>query len=122
MTSTGASRPPAPWGGAGVPGRSKWGTRRPATPNAATRTGGSGPRRGAQPLPGGQSGSTPGDEQTSPAHVASCYEGLIDALVIDEADADDLDDLPVRPIVTKTLMTDAHARRRLAEAAITIAA
>ena len=59
---------------------------------------------------------------TSPAHVASCYEGLIDALVIDEADADDLDDLPVRPIVTKTLMTDAHARRRLAEAAITISA
>jgi hypothetical protein len=54
--------------------------------------------------------------------VAGCYEGLIDALVVDEADADDLDGLEVRPIVTRTLMTDAEARRRLAEAALTIPA
>jgi len=56
---------------------------------------------------------------TSPRHVAGCYEGLIDALVVDEADADDLDGLgAVRPIVTRTLMSDADARRRLAEVAM----
>lgn len=53
---------------------------------------------------------------TTPAHVAQCYAGLIDALVIDEADADD--DAGVRTIVTKTLMRDAAARRSLAEAAL----
>ena len=37
--------------------------------------------------------------------------------MVDEADADDLDGLSdVRPIVTRTLMSDADARRRLAEA------
>jgi hypothetical protein len=56
---------------------------------------------------------------TSPRHVAWCYPGLIDALVVDEADADDLGGLgDVRPIVTRTLMSDADARRRLAEAAL----
>jgi LPPG:FO 2-phospho-L-lactate transferase len=56
---------------------------------------------------------------SSPRHVAGCYPGLIDALVVDEADADDLDGLgEVRSIVTRTLMTDADARRRLAEAAL----
>jgi hypothetical protein len=41
--------------------------------------------------------------------------------VIDEADADDGDavtELGVRPIVTQTLMRDAEARRKLAEAAL----
>jgi LPPG:FO 2-phospho-L-lactate transferase len=56
---------------------------------------------------------------TSPRHVASCYPGLIDALVVDGADADDLDGLgDVRPIVTGTLMSDGDARRRLAEVAL----
>ena len=56
---------------------------------------------------------------TGPAAVAGCYPGLIDALVVDEADAGDLDGLgDVRPIVTRTLMSDAAARRRLAEAAL----
>jgi len=56
---------------------------------------------------------------TSPAHVAGAYPGLIDALVVDEADAHDLDGLAgVRPIVTRTLMTDLEARKRLAEAAL----
>ena len=55
---------------------------------------------------------------TTPAHVAGCYAGLIDALVIDEADAEDAAELGVRPIVTRTLMRDADARRRLAEAAL----
>jgi hypothetical protein len=55
---------------------------------------------------------------TTAAHVAQCYSGLIDALVIDEADAQDADALGVRPIVTKTLMRDATSRRALAEAAL----
>ena len=53
---------------------------------------------------------------TSPAHVAQRYPGLIDALVIDEADADA--DASVRTIVTRTLMHDAASRRALAEAAL----
>ena len=56
---------------------------------------------------------------TSPAHVAGCYSGLIDAIVIDEADAGTLEGLgDVRPIVTRTLMSDGDARRHLAEAAL----
>jgi LPPG:FO 2-phospho-L-lactate transferase len=78
------------------------------------------------PLIGGRAVKGPADRMlrrlaggTSPRHVASCYEGLIDALVVDEADAHDLDGLgDVRPIVTRTLMRDDDARRRLAEAAL----
>jgi LPPG:FO 2-phospho-L-lactate transferase len=55
---------------------------------------------------------------TTPQHVAQCYAGLIDAFVIDEADAQHADALGVRPIVTKTLMRDAASRRALAEAAL----
>lgn len=56
---------------------------------------------------------------TSPRHVARCYPGLVDAIVVDEADADDLDGLgDVRPVVARTLMRDADSRRRLAEAAL----
>jgi LPPG:FO 2-phospho-L-lactate transferase len=53
---------------------------------------------------------------TTPAHLARCYDGLVDALVIDEADAEA--DAGVRTIVTKTLMRDAASRRALAEAAL----
>ena len=78
------------------------------------------------PLVGGRAVKGPADRMlrrlaggTSPRHVASCYEGLIDALVVDEADADDLDGLgEVRPIVTRTFMSDDDARRRVAEAAL----
>ena len=80
------------------------------------------------PLVGGRAVKGPADRMlarlaggTSPAHVASCYPGLVDALVVDEADADDLAGLDVRPIVTKTLMVDAGARRRLAEATLEVA-
>jgi hypothetical protein len=55
---------------------------------------------------------------TSPLQVTQCYKGLIDALVVDESDADELDGLPVRAIVTRTLMSDDAARRVLAEAAL----
>jgi LPPG:FO 2-phospho-L-lactate transferase len=58
---------------------------------------------------------------TSAAHLAQCYPGLIDALVLDEADADGagaVEALGVRPIVTRTLMLDSASRRTLAEAAL----
>jgi LPPG:FO 2-phospho-L-lactate transferase len=78
------------------------------------------------PLIGGRAVKGPADRMlqrlaggTSPRHVASCYAGLIDALLVDEADADDLDGLgDVRAIVTPTLMSDDEARRRLAEVAL----
>jgi LPPG:FO 2-phospho-L-lactate transferase len=56
---------------------------------------------------------------TTPAHVASCYDGLIDVLVVDEADAPAT---PVpglrRTVVTQTLMSDVGAARRLAAAVV----
>jgi LPPG:FO 2-phospho-L-lactate transferase len=78
------------------------------------------------PLIGGQAVKGPADRMlarlaggTSPGHVASCYAGLIDALVLDEADADELGELgEVRPVVAKTLMVDAEARRALAAAVL----
>ena len=78
------------------------------------------------PLIGGRAVKGPADRMlrrlaggTSPRHVAGCYPGLIDAFVVDDADADDLDGLgDVRPIVTGTLMRDGDARRRLAEVAL----
>jgi len=57
---------------------------------------------------------------TGPQQVTDCYEGLIDALVVDAADADE--DAGIRTIVTRTLMSDADARRRLAEAVLETAA
>jgi LPPG:FO 2-phospho-L-lactate transferase len=59
---------------------------------------------------------------TTPAHVASCYPGLIDALVLDESDAPAELPAGVRPVVARTLMTDADARRRLAHAVLDAAA
>ncbi len=50
---------------------------------------------------------------TTPAHVASCYAGLIDALVIDEADSPA--DAPVRLVAARTLMSDRSAAARVAE-------
>ena len=75
------------------------------------------------PLIGGRAVKGPADRMlarlaggTSPRHVATCYEGLIDALVIDEADADDVDGLgAVKAVPTRTLMSGADERRRLAE-------
>jgi hypothetical protein len=55
---------------------------------------------------------------TSPAHVASCYPGFIDALVIDEADAPAEAPEGVRVVVARTLMSDVAAARRLAAAAL----
>jgi LPPG:FO 2-phospho-L-lactate transferase len=77
------------------------------------------------PLIGGRAVKGPADRMldrlaggTTPAHVASCYAGLVDALVIDVADAPA--ELPhgIRPVVTHTLMTDLDAARQLAAAAL----
>jgi LPPG:FO 2-phospho-L-lactate transferase len=80
---------------------------------------------GVSPLVGGRAVKGPADRMltrlaggTTPAHVASCYSGLIDALVVDESD--DLAGLDVQPIVTRTLMTDPESRRRVAEAALSV--
>jgi LPPG:FO 2-phospho-L-lactate transferase len=74
------------------------------------------------PLIGGRAVKGPADRMlarmaggTTAAHVASCYEGLIDALVIDAADAPAELPAGVRAVVTKTLMSDADTRRRLAQ-------
>ncbi|MFN2467688.1 MAG: 2-phospho-L-lactate transferase CofD family protein, partial [Gaiellaceae bacterium] len=90
------------------------------------------PAVAVSPLVGGRAVRGPADRMlarlaggTSPAHVAGCYPGLIDALVLDEADAGDavtVSELGVRPIVARTLMRDDEARRRLAEAALEAAA
>jgi LPPG:FO 2-phospho-L-lactate transferase len=84
------------------------------------------PAVAVSPLIGGRTVKGPADRMlarfaggTEPKQVADCYKGLIDALVIDEAD--DPGDLDVTPIVTRTLMTDAAARRRLAEAVLDVA-
>ena len=90
------------------------------------------PSVAVSPLVGGRAVKGPADRMlsrlaggTDPVQVTSCYKRLIDALVIDEADvhgAPAVEEAGVRPIVTKTLMVDADARRRLAEAALEAAA
>jgi LPPG:FO 2-phospho-L-lactate transferase len=87
-------------------------------------------RRGTQvvavsPLIGGRAVKGPAEAMftslvggTSAAQVTDCYKGLIDALVIDEADAADADAVAgrgVRPLVTRTLMAEPEARRALVE-------
>ena len=56
---------------------------------------------------------------TTPAHVATCYEGLLDGLVIDRADAQAEADVAL--VVTDTLITDREAARRLAETTLEVA-
>jgi LPPG:FO 2-phospho-L-lactate transferase len=80
------------------------------------------------PVIGGKAVKGPADAMlrrlaggTSPAHVARCYPGLLDALVIDQADAAGakaLEEVRVRPHVTRTLMKDRRTTRLLAEAVL----
>jgi LPPG:FO 2-phospho-L-lactate transferase len=77
------------------------------------------------PLVGGRAVKGPADRMlarlaggTTPAHVASVYRGLVDALVVDSDD--DVSGLDVQPIVTRTLMEDAESRRRVVEAALSV--
>jgi LPPG:FO 2-phospho-L-lactate transferase len=81
------------------------------------------PAVAVSPLIGGKAVRGPADRMlarlaggTGPKHVAGCYGGLIDVLVVDEADADE--DAGIPTIVTRTLMSDADARRRLADAVL----
>jgi LPPG:FO 2-phospho-L-lactate transferase len=78
------------------------------------------------PLVGGRAVKGPADRMlarlaggTTPEHVASCYDGLIDVVVVDESDAPDS---PVRgvgrTVVTQTLMSDVPSARRLAAATV----
>jgi len=82
------------------------------------------PAVAVSPLIGGRTVRGPADRMlarlaggTGPAQVTQCYKGLIDALVVDETDADE-DAGGIRTVVTRTLMSDAGARRRLAEAVL----
>jgi LPPG:FO 2-phospho-L-lactate transferase len=81
------------------------------------------PAVAVSPLIGGRAVRGPADRMlarlaggTGPQQVTDCYNGLVDALVIDEADADE--DADVRLIVTRTLMEDGDDRRRVAEAVL----
>jgi len=75
---------------------------------------------GVSPLVGGQAVSGPAARMlsrmaggTTPRHVAERYPGLLDVLVVDEADAGA--DVPVELVATGTLMRDRDSERRLAE-------
>ena len=79
------------------------------------------------PLIGGRAVKGPLDRMltrmaggTTPAHVAGCYPGLVDALVIDGADAPAEADVPL--VVTETLMADRDAAARLARVVLEVAA
>lgn len=90
------------------------------------------PAVAVSPLVGGKAVKGPADRMlarlaggTEPVRVASCYQGLIDVLVIDRSDAAgarQVERAGVRPLVTSTLMTDAGARRALAESVLACAA
>jgi LPPG:FO 2-phospho-L-lactate transferase len=77
------------------------------------------------PLIGGRAVKGPADAMfqslaggTGAAQVTDCYKGLIGALVIDEADADDAAAVAERgvwPLVTRTLMSEPDARAELVE-------
>jgi LPPG:FO 2-phospho-L-lactate transferase len=75
------------------------------------------------PLVGGRAVTGPLDRMlsrmaggTTPRHVLERYEGLVDALVVDEADA--AADGSARLVVARTLMSDRETARRLATVAL----
>ncbi len=80
------------------------------------------------PIVGGSALKGPADRMlerlaggTSPRRVATCYQGLIDVLVIDRADADGAVEVEadgVRCVVTDTVMRDDASRCALAEAVL----
>jgi LPPG:FO 2-phospho-L-lactate transferase len=86
-------------------------------------------RAAVSPIVGGASLQPPAGEMMSglghdvdAAGVANAYRGLIDALVIDEADAaleTRIEALGIRPIVAQTIMRDAAASERLARDVLT---
>ena len=89
------------------------------------------PRVAVSPIVGGRSLQPPAGEmmaglgyEVSVAGVAEVYRGLIDALAIDEADADGAERVAAtgaRPIVAQTIMRDNASRRTLAAAVLAAA-
>jgi LPPG:FO 2-phospho-L-lactate transferase len=83
------------------------------------------------PIVGGRALKGPADRMlerlaggTSPRRVATCYQGLVDILVIDRADAGGAGEVEadgVRCVVTGTVMSDARSRQALAEAVLAAA-
>jgi LPPG:FO 2-phospho-L-lactate transferase len=90
------------------------------------------PTLAVSPLIGGRTVKGPAADMlerlaggTTPGHVASCYRGLIDTLVLDPADAGDADTvtaLGIRPLVAPTLMSGPDAGSPLATAVLDAAA
>jgi LPPG:FO 2-phospho-L-lactate transferase len=84
------------------------------------------------PLIGGRAVKGPADAMftslvggTSADRVTACYKGLIGALVIDEADADDAEAVAergVQPLITRTLMSEPQARQALVETVLGLVA
>lgn len=91
----------------------------------------SAPRVAVSPIVGGQAIKGPAaamlaslGHEVSPVGIARLYEGLIDGMVIDEADATlrpRLEALGLRVLVTATIMGDAPDRERLAAAVLDFA-
>ncbi len=87
------------------------------------------PVAAVSPIVGGQAIKGPAakilrelGQEVSPVSVARFYAGLIDALVIDEADgrlAADIARLGIRPVVTRTVMHDRDDKERLAQECLT---
>lgn len=86
------------------------------------------PRIAISPIVSGRALKGPADRmlaslghEVSPYGVASLYRGLVDGMVIDEADvasADRIESLGMRVRVTKTIMGGLDGRQRLAEEAV----
>ena len=84
------------------------------------------------PLIGGRAVKGPAAEMfeslaggTGAGQVTDCYKGLIGALVLDEADADDAEAVAergVQPLVTRTLMSQPEARGALVETVLGLVA
>jgi LPPG:FO 2-phospho-L-lactate transferase len=82
------------------------------------------PSIAVSPLVGGRAIKGPADRMlerlaggTEPVRVAACYQGVVDALVLDESDAGGAAAVGlngVRAVVTKTLMQDSDAAAALA--------
>ena len=82
------------------------------------------PSIAVSPLVGGRAIKGPADRMlerlaggTEPVRVAACYQGVVDALVLDESDAGGAAAVGlngVRTVVTKTLMQDSDAAAALA--------
>lgn len=61
-------------------------------------------------------------KEVSPRTVARHYEGLLTGFVLDQADGDLVDSLPMPGLTTDTLMTDLASKTRLAEEVLNFAA